>query len=238
MAYSIIKFNHMNMPATKYFGVATIAVLLSVNVASAQTLYPPMTSSSSLSGTVAAPTATTAVPATATAATFNALQNDVRFVQVGIRDGFFQPQNLVVAPGSTVVWINQSGQQHTVTADDGSFASGTLSPNGTYSHVFNTTGTYPYYSQNGGAKGGVGMFGVIVVMSSGQTAPAGIIGAPQGQVLGTATDVPNLPNTGAGGMGVVNMVLLGLSGIVASAGILVLRERARRPRQSRPFFFA
>lgn len=226
------------MSATKSFGVVALATLLSVNVAGAQTLYPPMTSTSGsgLSGTVAAPSTGTS-GAAASAVTFNALANDVRFVQVGIRDGFFQPQHLVVAPGSTVVWINQSTQQHTVTADDGSFASGTLSPNATYSHVFNTPGTYPYYSQNGGAQGGIGMFGVIVVMSSDQTAPAGTIGAPPGQVLGTATDVPNLPNTGAGGMGLINMLLLGLSGIVASAGILVLRERARRPRESRPFFF-
>lgn len=206
------------MSFIKSFSAITLAVLLSVNVANAQALY----------GTVAAPN---------TATTFNALDADVRFVQVGIRDGFFQPQNVVVASGSTVVWINQTTQQHTVTADDGSFASGMLSPNATYSHVFNTPGTYTYYSQNGGGAGGVGMFGVIVVMSSAEMAPAGIIGAPPGQVLGTATDVPNLPSTGAGGMGVVNMVLLVLSGIVATASILVLRERARRPRQSRPFFF-
>lgn len=226
------------MSVTKSFSVITLASLLVVGVASAQELYPPMSSDSSLSGTVVAPATTTVAPATATAITFNALQNDVRFVQVGIRDGFFQPQNLVIPPGSTVVWINQSEDPHTVTADDGSFASSVLSPNATYSHVFNTQGTYTYYSQNGGAPGGIGMFGVIVVMPTDQTAPAGIIGAPPGQVLGTATDVPNLPNTGAGGMGLVNMILLGLSGIVAAAGILVLRERARRPRESRPFFFA
>lgn len=200
---------------TSFSAIITLAALLSVNAANAQALY----------GTVVA-------PATATAATFNALDADVRFVQVGIRDTFFEPQNLVIAPGSTVVWINRSTRDHTVTSDDGSFRSGLLQPGATYAHVFNTLGTYTYYTQNGGGPGGQGMFGVVVVMRSDGAA------APEGQVLGTATDVPNLPNTGAGGMGIVNMVLLILSCIVAAAGVLVLRERARRQRQSRPFFFA
>lgn len=45
---------------------------------------------------------------------------------VGISDLTVTPNALVVAPGTEVMWHNDGRNRHTVTADDGSFGSGTL----------------------------------------------------------------------------------------------------------------
>jgi plastocyanin len=44
-----------------------------------------------------------------------------------------------------VTWTNLDGVAHTVTADDGSWGSGTLGQGATYSHVFTSPGTYTYH---------------------------------------------------------------------------------------------
>ncbi len=45
-----------------------------------------------------------------------------------IEDDYFEPTNAVVDPGTTLMWVNRSQEQHTVTADDGQFDSGALDP--------------------------------------------------------------------------------------------------------------
>jgi len=62
-----------------------------------------------------------------------------------IKDLAFHPATLDVAVGTTVTWTNQDGFGHTVTADDGSFGSGTLNGNATFSQVFATAGTFAYH---------------------------------------------------------------------------------------------
>jgi plastocyanin len=57
----------------------------------------------------------------------------------------FGPASISVAAGSTVTWTNQDGTAHTVTADDGSFDSGSLAPGATFSQTFDTPGTYTYH---------------------------------------------------------------------------------------------
>lgn len=59
----------------------------------------------------------------------------------------FQPATLEVPVGTTVTWTNQGTAPHTVTADDGSFDSGTLQPGGTFSMTFDTPGTFIYHCE-------------------------------------------------------------------------------------------
>src|SRR5205085_1899204 len=47
-------------------------------------------------------------------------------VTIDISDNQFTPATLEVAAGTTVVWTHNGTRKHTVTADDGSFDSGTL----------------------------------------------------------------------------------------------------------------
>jgi plastocyanin len=65
--------------------------------------------------------------------------------EVSISNFAFSPQNLTVSRGTTVEWTNRDAVTHTVTADNGSFDSGNLGPNGRYSRTFSTAGTFPYH---------------------------------------------------------------------------------------------
>ena len=55
------------------------------------------------------------------------------------------PNPIAIAPGSTVTWTNLDGVAHMVTADDGSWGSGTLGQGATFSHVFTSPGAYTYH---------------------------------------------------------------------------------------------
>jgi plastocyanin len=65
--------------------------------------------------------------------------------QVAIDNFSFTPATLTVAAGTTVTWTNHDDVQHTVTADDKSYSSGTIGTDGTFSHQFTTPGTYAYH---------------------------------------------------------------------------------------------
>jgi len=82
---------------------------------------------------------------------------------VEILDSRFGPVELTVPTGTTVVWTNNGGLSHTVTADDNTFDSGTMGKGDTFSFTFNEPGTYPYYCEFHGGPGGIGMSGVITV---------------------------------------------------------------------------
>jgi plastocyanin len=65
--------------------------------------------------------------------------------EVTIKDLAFTPATLTVAVGSTVTWTNEDAATHTVTADDGSFDSGSLAQGDTFTQTFDTAGTYAYH---------------------------------------------------------------------------------------------
>jgi plastocyanin len=64
---------------------------------------------------------------------------------VSIQDFFFSPDQMTVAPGTTVTWVNDGQQPHTSTSDDGTWDSGTLEPGDDYSFTFDDPGTYTYH---------------------------------------------------------------------------------------------
>jgi len=65
---------------------------------------------------------------------------------VNIQGFAFQPSALTVKAGTTVTWVNQDSAAHTVVSDSGGEISSQDIPNGqSYSHTFNTAGTYTYH---------------------------------------------------------------------------------------------
>ena len=70
-------------------------------------------------------------------------QQDV--VGVSIRDNYFDPADIVVAPGTTVEWVNEGQNPHSVTADNGLFDSGLLYPGDSYRVTFDGQGTTTYH---------------------------------------------------------------------------------------------
>ena len=66
-------------------------------------------------------------------------------VEVTIEDYTFTPTKLNITVGTTVIWYNNDPVIHTVTARDGSFDSGSLSMDETFSHTFQEKGSFDYY---------------------------------------------------------------------------------------------
>ena len=84
-------------------------------------------------------------------------------VIVVMDDFVFNPQKVTIDTGTTVVWINQEAEVHSVTADDGTFDSGDLDRGAAFSVPFRKTGTFPYYCIYHGDRGGVDMAGAVIV---------------------------------------------------------------------------
>jgi plastocyanin len=65
---------------------------------------------------------------------------------VEINNFAFFPSSLTIHPGETVTWTNKDSASHTVISDSGTeISSSSLSTGQTYSHTFNTAGTYTYH---------------------------------------------------------------------------------------------
>ena len=64
---------------------------------------------------------------------------------VSIEDFYFEPANAAIQPGDTIIWINEGNHPHTVTADNGSFDSGTLQPGQSFSWTFQNPRTVTYH---------------------------------------------------------------------------------------------
>jgi plastocyanin len=83
--------------------------------------------------------------------------------EVEMEDFKFNPQILVISPGTTVKFANKDEAQHTATSDTGVFDSGYLSKGEEYFYTFTEPGTYPYYCIPHGGPGGQGMAATIIV---------------------------------------------------------------------------
>jgi plastocyanin len=77
-------------------------------------------------------------------------------VAVTISDNQYTPDTISIAVGTPVRWTNEGGSSHSVTADGGTFNSGTMSGPGndgygnptagaTYTRTFSTQGTFAYH---------------------------------------------------------------------------------------------
>ena len=68
-------------------------------------------------------------------------------VEVTLTNYAFTPGDLTIEPGTTVRWVNQTSVFHTITPDGHTeWAEGSVSQMGeTFSHTFETEGTFPYY---------------------------------------------------------------------------------------------
>jgi len=69
----------------------------------------------------------------------------VNRVNISISNFDFQPNVVSVPVSSTVTWTNNDNVPHTVSADDGSFSSGTMLPGSNFSHIFTVIGKVAYH---------------------------------------------------------------------------------------------
>jgi plastocyanin len=57
----------------------------------------------------------------------------------------FVPPEISISPETAISWRNDDSIEHTVTADDGSFASGPISPGDTFDNTFDSLGDFSYH---------------------------------------------------------------------------------------------
>lgn len=94
--------------------------------------------------TVATPFATSTVAAGAAPAG-GAATSPTPANQLRIQDFSFAPPALSTTVGTKLTWTNAGPSNHTVTANDGSFDSGTIQLNGSFSFTPTKAGTYAYH---------------------------------------------------------------------------------------------
>ena len=146
---------------------------------------------------------------------------------VSIQDFFFDPDQLTVAPGTTVTWVNEGEAPHTVTSTDGKeLDSATLQPGDTYSFTFKDDDageTYAYQctihpqmtasvSVSGGSE-----------MTTPSASPSATASASQSatppsaspSANASASVSPNLPDTGGVSLSLLAAVALVGLGILA-----------------------
>lgn len=80
-----------------------------------------------------------------------------------IVDSSYRDKSTTVTVGTTVIWTHDGQLPHTVTLDDGSVDSDSLSSGDMFSFTFDQAGTFAYYCRFHGGPGGKGMSGTIIV---------------------------------------------------------------------------
>lgn len=180
----------------------------------------------------------------ALAAVILALPSGVRAASpdanISIEDGAYKPATLIVAQHTAVFWHNDGTSKHTVTADDGSFDSGTLNPGDVFGNVFDVAGTFAYHDANDPS----GMQGTITVtpvaatpVPTGPTPPPGTLPPDFHTPVPAATDTPPpgtpaaslIPIDGDGqGVDPITLAPIGLLLLVVVALIAIASRRQRR----------
>ena len=146
---------------------------------------------------------------------------------VSIQDFFFDPDQITVAPGTTVTWVNEGEAPHTVTSTDGKeLDSATLQPGDTYSFTFKEDDAgetyayqctiHPQMTASVRVSGGGEMTTPSASASASQSATASA--SPPANA--SANKAPGLPDTGG--------VFLPLVAAVALVGLGVLALIAMR----------
>ena len=64
--------------------------------------------------------------------------------KINISGFAFDPATITIKVGQTVTWTNQDSVVHTVVASDNSWSSDSLETGASFSHTFDTAGTFTY----------------------------------------------------------------------------------------------
>src|SRR5215212_9125036 len=141
---------------------------------------------------------------------------------VSIQDFFFDPDQLNVAPGTTVTWVNKGQAPHTVTSTDGKeLDSATLQPGDTYSFTFKDDDageTYAYQCTIHPQ-----MMASVTVSGGGEMTTPSASASASPSASASASVAPKLPDTGGVFLPLVAAVALVGLGILA---LIAVRRRA------------
>ena len=145
---------------------------------------------------------------------------------VSIQDFFFDPDQLSVAPGTTVTWVNEGQAPHTVTSTDGKeLDSATLQPGDTYSFTFKEDDAgesyayqctiHPEMTASVMVSGGGEMTTPSASASASASASPSASASASPMASASASVSPKLPDTGGASLPLVAGVALVGFGILA-----------------------
>jgi plastocyanin len=92
----------------------------------------------------AAPTVARGPDTTAGAGETAVDEASVEQTEIAMVDISFDPADITVAVGASLVWTNEGAIEHTTTADDGSWDSGVVAPGESFDFTLDEPGTYTY----------------------------------------------------------------------------------------------
>lgn len=104
----------------------------------------------------------------------------------------YEPADVTVPAGTTVVWFNKGKEEHSVTADDKSFDSGLKKAGTTFSRAFPRPGKYTYY-----CSPHPWMKGTVQVVAAAPTPRTAAADAPAEATTTTTTAPPVAATTNA-----------------------------------------
>jgi plastocyanin len=141
---------------------------------------------------------------------------------VAVTDTGFEPPNLTVHQGTTVIWAFGGQLPHTVTADDASFDSGILQPGQTFTFTFDELGEFPYTCILHPM-----MMGTVTVVPADAAIGEGATQADGSAVAGAVADTQGESGNGAargdgGGISTPIVVGFGVGGGLLTAVLLAL----------------
>jgi len=130
------------MTKTGILALSTVVVVIFI-IGIVGFIFTKVTPGSTIQENVVSPTAVAAPLPTSALPSEEATPSAQR-VEVIISNLSFQPASITVGRGSIIVWRNQDTVTHTVTAEDGSFNSGTIVVGDTFEQRFDKVKTYTY----------------------------------------------------------------------------------------------
>ena len=150
---------------------------------------------------------------------------------VAMVDFTYEPLTLTVKPGTEVIWRNTGVAPHTVTANDGSFDSSLVKRGDSFSHKFETIGTYEYLCSYHPAMVGKVVVSAAAAATSGPAAKV----PPQAAAKGPLVELPSKVAVSAPGGGntliTTLAVVMTLVVLVTAVSVgVVVRESGRKAR--------
>ena len=207
----------------------------------AATTTTAMTTTIATDGAAVARVAARTLAAPAPAAQARATHDPTVTISTDCAAFCFVPQQVTVAVGDTVTWVNRSGAEHTVTrctpaacdgtsggtGTDTSFSSADIAAASgtTFSHTFTEPGTYVYYCQ---IHGYALMHGTVTVTAAATTTTA--TSSTTASTLTTLTTAPALPSSPAlasTGVNTDGVTVLAVMLIVCGLAATTFRSRRR-----------
>jgi plastocyanin len=135
-------------------------------------------------------------------------------VQVTVNDDFFSPSTLTINAGDTVIWVWLGFDQHDTTSVDGLWHSPLQTRGATFSHTFNTAGSFDYFCTPHRA---IGMVGTIVVQGAANQPPTVSLTSPANNQTFSTSDTITFSANASDDQGVAKVEFFADGNLISSA---------------------